>query len=137
MIFFQDTIPKKSMFVFEYFADHLLHLAQKDLPLEVTKRILRDALRGIAELHDQDIVHTDIKADNVFIDWEGQSDEIIIKRVQLGDLEDAAHIPPGSHMIGKQAGNWTWRRPEAHAKGPLDKPSDIFSFALVCIYAVA
>ncbi|KMP04291.1 hypothetical protein CIRG_03982 [Coccidioides immitis RMSCC 2394] len=58
MIFFQDTIPKKSMFVFEYFADHLLHLAQKDLPLEVTKRILRDALRGIAELHDQDIVHT-------------------------------------------------------------------------------
>jgi hypothetical protein len=45
------------MFVFEYFADHLLHLAQKDLPLEVTKRILRGALRGIAELHEQDIVH--------------------------------------------------------------------------------
>ncbi|QVM12144.1 hypothetical protein D8B26_006779 [Coccidioides posadasii str. Silveira] len=34
-----------------------------DLPLEVTKRILRDALRGIVEFHDQDIVHT---ADNVF-----------------------------------------------------------------------
>ncbi|EFW23283.1 conserved hypothetical protein [Coccidioides posadasii str. Silveira] len=55
--------PQESIFVFEYFADHLLHLAQKDLPLEVTKRILRDALRGIVEFHDQDIVHT---ADNVF-----------------------------------------------------------------------
>lgn len=46
------------MFVFQYFADHLLSLAQKDLPLAVTKQILKDALRGIAELHDQDIVHT-------------------------------------------------------------------------------
>lgn len=53
-----DTIPEKSMFVFQYFADHLLHLVQKDLPLTATKRILKDALRGIAELHDQDIVHT-------------------------------------------------------------------------------
>ncbi|KAF2176604.1 kinase-like protein [Zopfia rhizophila CBS 207.26] len=132
----EDTILEKSMFVFQYFADHLLRLVQKDLPLAVTKRILKDALRGIAELHDQDIVHTDIKADNVLIDWKEYQDGMIIERVQLGDLEDAAHIPPGSHMIGKQAGNWMWRSPEAHARGPVNKPSDIFSFALVCIYAV-
>lgn len=46
------------MFVFQYFDDHLLRLAQKDLPIVVTKRILKDALRGIAELHDLDVVHT-------------------------------------------------------------------------------
>lgn len=150
----QDTIPEKSMFVFEYFADHLLHLAQKDLRLPVTKGILKDALRGIAELHDKDIVHTgrshlsrggerrliswvDIKADNVFVDWKDHHDGIIIERAQVGDLEDAAHIPPGSHMVGKQAGNWMWRSPEAHAQGPVNKPSDIFSFALVVsIYLV-
>ncbi|CAI6334266.1 unnamed protein product [Periconia digitata] len=125
-----------SMFVFEYFTDHLLRLVQKDLPLAVTKQILKEALRGITELHDHDIIHTDIKPDNVLIDWEERQDGIFIERVQLGDLEDAAHIPPGSHIIGKQAGNWMWRSPEAHARGPVDKPSDIFSFALVCIYAV-
>ncbi|RAL06639.1 putative calcium/calmodulin dependent protein kinase [Aspergillus homomorphus CBS 101889] len=132
----QDTIPEKSMFVFKYFADHLLHLAQMDLSFEVRKRILKDALCGIVELHDQDIVHTDIKADNIFVDYRNDQSEILIERVQLGDLEDAAHIPPGSSMIGKQAGNWMWRSPEAHAKGPVNKPSDIFSFALVCIYAM-
>jgi hypothetical protein len=46
------------MFVFEHFTGHLLTLAQKDLPLVVIKRILKSALTGLAELHDQDIVHT-------------------------------------------------------------------------------
>ncbi|KAL2369969.1 hypothetical protein RJZ57_005624 [Blastomyces gilchristii] len=132
----QDIIPEKSMFVFKCYTDHLLNLTQKDLPLKVKKKILKCALHGVAELHDHDIVHTDIKPDNVFIDWKDDRDGIIIDQVKLGDLEDAAHIPPGSHMIEKQVGNWMWRSPEAHAKGPVNKPSDIFSFALVCIYAM-
>jgi hypothetical protein len=56
------------MFVPEHFTDHLLTLAQKDLPLMVIKRVLRDALTGLAELHDQDIVHTGIFS-NVFIEY--------------------------------------------------------------------
>ncbi|GAB1193699.1 hypothetical protein APSETT444_002924 [Aspergillus pseudonomiae] len=55
-----DTIPDKSMFVFEHFTGHLLALAQKDLPLVVIKRILKNALTGLVELHDQDIIHTGI-----------------------------------------------------------------------------
>lgn len=46
------------MFAFEYFTGHLLRLAQNDPPLQITKRILKDALRGLAELHSRDIVHT-------------------------------------------------------------------------------
>ncbi|EEA24244.1 hypothetical protein TMatcc_007319 [Talaromyces marneffei ATCC 18224] len=34
------------------------------------------------------------------------------------------------------AGNDSWRSPEAHFKGELNKPSDIFLFAAVCIYAM-
>ncbi|KAH8732472.1 kinase-like domain-containing protein [Phaeosphaeriaceae sp. PMI808] len=132
----KDTISDKSMFVFQYSDDHLLQLAQKDLPIGTTKRILKDGLCGIAELHDQDIIYTDLKADNVLINWKECRNEIKIERVQLADLEDAVYIPPGSHIIGKQVGNWMWRSPEAHARGPVDKPSDMFSFALVCIYAV-
>jgi serine/threonine protein kinase len=54
----QDTVPEHSMFVYKYFTDHLLSLAQKDLPLALTKRILKDTLRGLAALHDHNIVHT-------------------------------------------------------------------------------
>ena len=47
----QDTIPERSIFVYRYFKDHLLSLAQIDLPLLLTKRILKDTLRGLAELY--------------------------------------------------------------------------------------
>ncbi|KAJ5146209.1 kinase-like protein [Penicillium bovifimosum] len=79
---------------------------------------------------------TEIKADNILIGCKNDHPESTVERVRLGDLEDAVHIPPGSSMVGKQAGNWMWRSPEAHAGGPTNKPSDIFSFALVCIYAM-
>lgn len=46
------------MFVYKYFSDHLLNLAQRGLPTILTKRILKDTLRGIVVLHDRDIVHT-------------------------------------------------------------------------------
>jgi hypothetical protein len=39
-------------------ADHLLSLVRKELPVLVTKRILKDTLRGLAALHEQNIVHT-------------------------------------------------------------------------------
>lgn len=54
----QDTIPTCSLFVYPYFKDHLLDFAEKDLPLLLIKRILKDVLRGLAELHHQNIVHT-------------------------------------------------------------------------------
>lgn len=54
----QDTIPEQSMFVYKYFTDDLLSLARKGLPITLAKRILKDTLRGLAVLHDQNIVHT-------------------------------------------------------------------------------
>ena len=54
-----------------------------------------------------------------------------IKQVQLTDLEDAAIVPPGSEIVGKEVGNWMWRSPEAHVEGRVNKPSDMFSFGIV------
>lgn len=52
-----DRIPEQSILIYDYATDHLLSLAQKEIPLAARKRILRDALRGLAVLHDKNIVH--------------------------------------------------------------------------------
>ena len=75
---------------------------------------------------------TDIKPDNIFVKWsESAKGTYIIHKVQLGDLEDSAHVPPGSSIRGRQVGNQNWRSPEAHAEGRVNTPSDMFSFGIV------
>ena len=57
--------------------------------------------------------------------------ETIVEHVQITDLENAAYLPKGRCIKGMLAGNDNWRSPEAHFKGELNKPSDIFSFGAV------
>lgn len=40
-------------------------------------------------------------------------------------------MPPGTAIMGSQVGNQLWRSPEAHAQGPVDSSSNIFSFGIV------
>lgn len=53
----EDTAPDQSIFVSRYLNGNFLGLVQKGLPMSTTKRILKDALRGLAAMHDKDIVH--------------------------------------------------------------------------------
>lgn len=52
-----DSVPERRMLVFRHYNENLLRLVQGDVPLPVTKRILKCALRGIAALHESDVVH--------------------------------------------------------------------------------
>ncbi|KJY00323.1 calcium/calmodulin dependent protein kinase [Zymoseptoria brevis] len=124
------------MFVFRHLNENLLGFAQRDLSLKLIKRILECALQGLAALHEQDLVHNDIKANNIMIQTKECSRDADVEQVQLVDLEDTVHLPPGRAIMGIEVGNWMWRSPEAHAQGPVEKPSDMFSFGLVCIYAM-
>jgi serine/threonine protein kinase len=129
----EDAVPEDSLFVYNYLQDHLLSFVQKDVPLPITKQILRNALRGIATLHDRGIVHTDIKPNNILIETEAkdQDEGVTVEKVQVADIEDAAYVPEGCVIKGRQVGNWMWRSPEAHASANLHTPSDMFSFGLV------
>ncbi|KFY10985.1 hypothetical protein V491_07379 [Pseudogymnoascus sp. VKM F-3775] len=135
----RDTIPEQSILIYDYATDHLLNLAQKEIPLAARKRILRDALRGLAVLHDRNIVHAGMSSfinSPACINYANCDENIVVKSVQLSDLEDAAYVAPGSDIMGSQVGNQLWRSPEAHAQGPVNSPSDIFSYGIVCIYVV-
>ncbi|PGH16902.1 serine/threonine protein kinase [Polytolypa hystricis UAMH7299] len=115
-----DTIPDQRIFVYRYMNNDFLSLVRKQLSMQARKQILKASLRGIAELHNHDIVHLDIKPGNVMVNYRGTGPETIVEQVQIIDLENAAYLPKG----------------EAHFKGELNKPPDIFSFAAVCIYAM-
>ncbi|KAF2014219.1 kinase-like protein [Aaosphaeria arxii CBS 175.79] len=131
-----DAIPEKHMFAYGYLDDHLLSFAQKDVPLPLTKRILRDTLRGLAALHERGIVHTDVKPNNIMLNWNDKNRDIAVEKVQLADIDDAAYVPEGSALVGRAFGNWMWRSPEAHASAACHTPTEMFSFGIVCIYAL-
>jgi serine/threonine protein kinase len=75
----------------------------------------------------------DVKPDNILVDGHHDAPEFVVENVQLIDLENAAHLPDGRCIKGMLAGNANWRSPEAHLKGELNKPADIFSFGIVVI----
>ncbi|KAK0112935.1 hypothetical protein ONS95_014653 [Cadophora gregata] len=131
-----DTIPEQRIFVYKYLNDDFLSLVRKRISVRARKEILKATLQGIADIHDQDIVHLDIKPDNILVDYRHVDEEVIVEQVQISDLENAAYLPKPSCIKGMLAGNENWRSPEGHFKGELNKPSDLYSFGLVCLYAV-
>ncbi|RDL35714.1 uncharacterized protein BP5553_06326 [Venustampulla echinocandica] len=126
-----DTIPGHSILVYKYLTNDFLGLGRKQLPMLARKRILQDCLRGIAELHDRQVVHLDIKPDNIMLNCHSTGQEMIVEQVQITGLENAAYLPKGRCIKGMLAGNDNWRSPEAYFKGELNKPTDIFSFGVM------
>lgn len=65
---------------------------------------------------------------------ETRDNTVVIKQTRLADIEDAAVVGPNSNIVGLPVGNQMWRSPEAHCEGRVNKPSDMFSFAIVVGY---
>ncbi|KAF1347260.1 kinase-like protein [Lizonia empirigonia] len=131
-----DTIPDQRIFVYEYLDDDFLSLVRNQIPVRARKEILNATLQGIADMHDRDVVHLDVKPDNILVNYCHVEKEVVIQKVQISDLENAAYLPKPRCIKGMLAGNDNWRSPEGHFKGELNKPSDLYSFGLVCIYAI-
>lgn len=53
-----DNIPERHIFVFPYLEKGLLHVDTASLSPAAKKVIIRDALAGLADLHDKHIIHT-------------------------------------------------------------------------------
>lgn len=53
-----DTIPEEEIFVYDFFADDLLNFSKRQLSPDTRRSILKQALTGLADLHDRRIFHT-------------------------------------------------------------------------------
>ncbi|KAI1423748.1 kinase-like protein [Xylaria sp. FL1777] len=132
-----DSIPERHMFVFPCLEKGLLHVDTRALSSVAKKAIIRDALTGLADLHDEHIIHTDIKPTNIMMDsCKQQNGDLEWCNVQITDLEAAVVLPPKARgLTDRLSGNHFWRSPEAWARGIQNTPSDIYSFAIVAIFA--
>jgi serine/threonine protein kinase len=73
----------------------------------------------------------DIKADNIMVDYHYNQGEMVLGKVQITDLDNAAYLPHGRYIKGMRAGNENWRSPEAFFKSKISKPADMFCFGIV------
>lgn len=145
-----DSIPERHILVFPYLEKGLLHVDTAALSCVAKKVIIRNALAGLADLHDKHIIHTgqplsygiatcvltystDIKPTNIMMDsFQQDNGELGWGNVQITDLEAAVILPPKAKgLTDRLSGNHFWRSPEAWARGIQNTPSDIYSFAIV------
>ncbi|OJD12720.1 hypothetical protein AJ78_06734 [Emergomyces pasteurianus Ep9510] len=52
----------------------------------------------------------------------------------MADIEDAAIVPPGRAIMGRQLDKWMWCIPRAHTEGPIADiylPSDTVAFGIL------
>ncbi|KAH6718576.1 kinase-like domain-containing protein [Leptodontidium sp. MPI-SDFR-AT-0119] len=115
--------------VFEYldFDLHKYYLTQKHQfsRLQI-KSIARQILKALSNTHKQDIVHTDLKPDNiVFSHASSTTSEILVKIIDFGVASQRNE--DRCRMIT----NPYWRSPESWVGIPWGTPADIWSFGAI------
>jgi serine/threonine protein kinase len=118
--------------------EHLKHrcAGHNGFPLSLAKRILLHTLMGLATIHRQGIVHTDLKHDNILFD-RGQTDsgnsdlpvssvdDALDRTFVLGDFGNAQFVDkPTFDEITAEA----LRAPETILRGPWNEKVDIWTF---------
>ncbi|KAK4042852.1 kinase-like domain-containing protein [Parachaetomium inaequale] len=133
---FVDTV-EDDIFVYEFLPTDLLRFSQPALSVETKRSILKSVLTGLSELHNRGIMHTDIKPNNILVDYnETLGEAPIVTQVRISDLEDSVLLREGRCMQGCLCGNELWRSPESWARAKQDHASHIYSFAVLAIHVM-
>eukprot|EP00339_Tiarina_fusa_P006170 CAMPEP_0117013084 /NCGR_PEP_ID=MMETSP0472-20121206/10864_1 /TAXON_ID=693140 ORGANISM="Tiarina fusus, Strain LIS" /NCGR_SAMPLE_ID=MMETSP0472 /ASSEMBLY_ACC=CAM_ASM_000603 /LENGTH=261 /DNA_ID=CAMNT_0004716299 /DNA_START=104 /DNA_END=886 /DNA_ORIENTATION=+ len=101
---------------------------QERVPVKTLYRILLDIIRGIEFLHSQNIMHRDLKSENIFILY-GERKEIQL--CAIGDFDTAKQLVADTKTV---LGTPSWMAPEVMAASSAEGysfPCDIYSFGMI------
>ena len=92
----------------------------EQLSFEQKARLLREVARGLAAAHARELVHRDLKPDNILVGPD--------MRPRILDFGLAISLAEASHLKGGFAGTPLYASPEQVMDQPLTPASDVFSF---------
>ncbi len=119
----------------------ILQDSKKPPPLEKTARLVCQICEALAAVHEEGLVHRDIKPDNIFLHRENGSDEEIVKLLDFGIARPTYNKATMLTNYGRVMGTPEYMSPE-QCRGPtpqqyergeshLDGRSDIYSLGVL------
>ncbi|PIK43676.1 putative membrane-associated tyrosine- and threonine-specific cdc2-inhibitory kinase [Apostichopus japonicus] len=94
-----------------------------DIPEELTFKYLGDLIQGLKHLHDNDLLHLDVKPDNIFVGMDGLC--------KLGDFGLTVSVKSGE-LINAREGDAKYLAPEL-LEGKYSKAADVFSLGMTIL----
>ncbi|KAH8820339.1 kinase-like domain-containing protein [Xylogone sp. PMI_703] len=131
-----DEIQEPPSLVFRYFDDNVLSASNsRRLATSEVKFVAKGVLEALRELHRDGYVHTDVKPDNISVNYGSGTSRF--NEVELGDYGDACFVDPKDHLkLGEEGhviGAYMFRSPEAMLNLRWGTPTDIWSFGATLI----
>ncbi|KAM3199767.1 serine/threonine-protein kinase STY46 isoform X1 [Capsicum annuum] len=99
-----------------------LHKKKGLFRLSVLLKVAIDVSKGMSYLHQNNIIHRDLKTANLLMD-ENQ----VVKVVDFG----VARVQVQSGVMTAETGTYRWMAPEVIGHKPYDRKADVFSFGIV------
>ncbi|EGD95976.1 STE/STE20 protein kinase [Trichophyton tonsurans CBS 112818] len=124
-----------TIIVLNHLDNHLLNASiEKTLNRKELKYISKRALKALQTLHEDGYVHTDVKLDNIFVNYNKYaSNDVRFSDVQLGDLGGAYPSDSEWAKKGTPVGAPMWSSPEVIMETPWNTATDIWSFGAILI----
>jgi formylglycine-generating enzyme required for sulfatase activity/serine/threonine protein kinase len=119
----QEAVTALIAIMMEYLPQSLADvLVKKTFTWQEARPFLIDCLEGLAVIHSKNLIHRDVKPENIFITDDG--------RAKIGDLGVTRKLFE-STKAHTYAGAPLYMAPEIHLREPYDYKSDLFSLGLV------
>ncbi|ELP88787.1 tyrosine protein kinase, putative [Entamoeba invadens IP1] len=127
-------IPNKVCLVTEFalyssLQDLMKHKTSEKVDNKMRLKFMNDSARGILYLHDNEILHRDIKPDNILVFSFNLNDKANAKLTDFGSSRNVNMLMTNMTFT-KGIGTPIYMAPEVLKKDKYKKPADIYSFAI-------